>query len=229
MLKIRCSALGKIMTNSRSKSETLSKTCKSYLQELAIEEVYGIKKEFSSRYTDKGNEVESDAIDLAAEVLDLGFLDKNDNNLNNDYITGTPDVNTNDILLDIKSSYDGTTFPWFDEEIPNKSYYYQLMGYMELTSKPQSYLVYCLMNTPFQIVEDEIRRAHWQHHLIEENDELRAEVEAKHNFDHIPKKLRIKSFTVKYDKAVIESIYERIAECRIYYKELINKLTNEEQ
>jgi hypothetical protein len=47
MLKIRCSALGKIMTNSRSKSEVLSKTCKTYLQELAIEEMYGIKKEFS--------------------------------------------------------------------------------------------------------------------------------------------------------------------------------------
>jgi len=44
MLKIRCSALGKIMTNSRSKSEVLSKTCKTYLQELAIEEMYGIKK-----------------------------------------------------------------------------------------------------------------------------------------------------------------------------------------
>ena len=58
MLKIRCSAIGKIMTNARSKSEVLSKTCKSYLQELAIEEMYGIKKEFSSRYTDKGIEVE---------------------------------------------------------------------------------------------------------------------------------------------------------------------------
>ena len=43
-LKIRCSAIGKIMTNSRSKSEVLSKTCKTYLQELAIEEMYGIKQ-----------------------------------------------------------------------------------------------------------------------------------------------------------------------------------------
>ena len=42
-LKIRCSAIGKIMTNARSKSEVLSKTCKSYLPELAIEEMYGIK------------------------------------------------------------------------------------------------------------------------------------------------------------------------------------------
>ena len=60
------------MTNARSKSEVLSKTCKSYLEELALEEVYGIRKEFSSRYTDKGNEVERESIDLAQDVLDMG-------------------------------------------------------------------------------------------------------------------------------------------------------------
>ena len=62
MLKIRCSSIGKIMTNSRSKTETLSKTCKTYLQELAIEEMYGKRKEFSSRYTDKGNAVEDEGM-----------------------------------------------------------------------------------------------------------------------------------------------------------------------
>ena len=67
MLKIRCSAIGKIMTNARSKSEVLSKTCKSYLQELAIEEMYGIKKEFSSRYTDKGVEVETVEIECHSD------------------------------------------------------------------------------------------------------------------------------------------------------------------
>tara|TARA_R100001443_G_scaffold73728_1_gene81618 strand:- start:3208 stop:3894 length:687 start_codon:yes stop_codon:yes gene_type:complete len=227
MLKIRCSALGKIMTNARSKSEVLSKTCKTYLQELAIEEMYGIKKEFSSRYTDKGNDVEDDSIVLVQDVLNLGFIDKNEENLNNDYLTGTPDVNTKDVLLDVKSSYDGTTFPWFEKQIPNKSYYYQLMGYMALTGKSQSLLVYCLTNTPIQIVEDEIRRAHWQHHLIDENEDLRAEVEAKHNFDHIPTEKRIKTFEVNYDEEVIQEIYKRIEECRKYYKDLINQLTNE--
>jgi len=57
-MKIRCSAIGKIMTNPRSKSEVLSQTTKSYIQELALEHLYGIKKDFNSRYTDKGNEVE---------------------------------------------------------------------------------------------------------------------------------------------------------------------------
>ena len=224
MLKIRCSAIGKIMTNARSKSEVLSKTCKSYLQELAIEEAFGIRKEFSSKYTDKGNEVERESIDLAQDVLDVGFMYKNEEHFNNDYLTGTPDVNTDTCLLDVKSSYDASTFPFFAEDIPNKDYMYQLQGYMALTGKRKSILAYCLVNTPSEIVEDEIRRAHWKHHLIDESDELRAEVEAKHIFDHIPMEKRIKSFNIKYDKDIVKAIYDRVKECRVYYNDIINEL-----
>lgn len=224
MLKIRCSAIGKIMTNARSKSEVLSKTCKSYLEELALEEVYGIRKEFSSRYTDKGNEVERESIDLAQDVLDMGFMYKNTEFYENDFLTGTPDVNTDTCLLDVKSSYDASTFPFFAEEIPNKDYMYQLQGYMALTGKRKSILAYCLVNTPYDIVEDEIRRAHWKHHLIDESDELRAEVEAKHVFDHIPMEKRIKSFHIKYDKDIVKAIYDRVKECRVYYDQVINQL-----
>ena len=225
MLKIRCSAIGKIMTNSRSKSEVLSKTCKSYLQELAIEEMYGIKKEFSSRFTDKGIEVERESIDLVQEVSDYGFMYKNEEFFENDFLTGTPDVNTDNILLDVKSSYDASTFPFFAEDIPNKDYYYQLQGYMALCNKRKSVLAYCLVNTPFQIVEDEVRRAHWKEHLIDESEELRADVEARHNFDHIPPEKRIKTFEVRYDKEVVKAIYDRVKECREYYKTLINGQT----
>jgi hypothetical protein len=224
MLKIRCSAIGKIMTNARSKSEVLSKTCKSYLEELALEEVYGIRKEFSSRYTDKGNEVERESIDLAQDVLDMGFMYKNTEFFENDFLTGTPDVNTDTCLLDVKSSYDASTFPFFAEEIPNKDYMYQLQGYMALTGKRKSILAYCLVNTPYDIVEDEIRRAHWKHHLIDESDELRAEVEAKHVFDHIPMEKRIKTFDVRYDKDIVKAIYDRVKECRVYYDQVINQL-----
>jgi hypothetical protein len=220
MLKIRCSSIGKIMTNSRSKTETLSKTCKTYLQELAIEEMYGIKKEFSSRYTDKGNLVERESINLAQEVLDYGFMYKNEEHFENDFLTGTPDVNTDNILLDVKSSYDATTFPFFEEDIPKKDYFYQLQGYMALCNKRKSVLAYCLVNTPFQIVNNEVYYAHLSANKIDDA-KLRAEVEAKHNFDHIPPEKRIKTFEVKYDKDVVKAIYDRVKECREYYKTLI--------
>jgi hypothetical protein len=223
-MKIRCSAIGKIMTSPKSKGEALSQTTKSYLQELAISEVYGIRKEFSSRYTDKGNEVEELSISLCNDVLETGFLYKNEEHFTNDWITGTPDVNTNEILLDVKSSWDATTFPFFDTELKNKDYFYQLQGYMWLTGKTESLLCYCLIDTPLQIVEDEIRREHWKQSLIEENSDLRAFIQAKHTFTHIPNEKRLKTFKIAKNDEVIEAIKTRITECRKYYDELIKKL-----
>jgi hypothetical protein len=223
-MKIRCSAIGKIMTSPKSKGEALSQTTKTYLQELAIEEIYGIRKEFSSRYTDKGNEVEDLSIALCNDVLNLGFIYKNEEHFTNDWITGTPDVNTNEILLDVKSSYDATTFPFFDLELTNKMYLYQMHGYMWLTGKEESLLCYCLIDTPLQIVEDEIRREHWKASLIEESLDLRAFVQSKHTFAHIPKEKRLKVFKIAKDDKVIEDIKTRIEQCREYYNNLIQIL-----
>ena len=221
-MKVRCSQIGKIMTNPRTKGERLSQTTKSYILELAIQEKYGIHKEFWSRYTDKGNEVEPEAIKLTESVLDVGFIYKNEEQFSNDWATGKPDVNT-DVLIDVKSSWDAFTF--FDKvienELNNKDYYYQLQGYMWLTDKQEALLCYCLIDTPLQIVEDEIRREHWKQNLISESSDLREFVEDKHTFGHIPKEKRVKTHVVKRDDEVIEAIKTRIEECREYYNNLI--------
>ena len=137
-MKVRCSQIGKIMTNPRKSGEVLSQTAKTYVQDLVLLEKYGIRKEFSSRYTDKGNEVEELSIALVNEVLNYKFIYKNDEHFNNDWVTGTPDVNTDEVLIDVKSSWDASTFPFFETEIPNKDYYFQLQGYMWLTGKQLS-------------------------------------------------------------------------------------------
>jgi hypothetical protein len=221
-MKVRCSQIGKIMTNPRTKGERLSQTTKSYILELAIQEKYGIHKEFWSRYTDKGNEVEPEAIKLTESVLDVGFIYKNEEQFSNDWVTGKPDVNT-DVLIDVKSSWDAFTF--FDKvienELNNKDYYYQLQGYMWLTDKQEALLCYCLIDTPLQIVEDEIRREHWKQNLISESSDLREFVEDKHTFGHIPMEKRVKTHVVKRDDEVIEAIKTRIEECREYYNNLI--------
>jgi hypothetical protein len=222
--KIRCSAIGKIMTNPRTKGESLSQTAKTYIEEQVIQDKYGIKKQFYSRYTDKGIIVEDDAIKLVSDILDLGFTWKNEEHFSNDFMTGTPDVNTDTVLLDVKSSWDATTFPFFATEIPTKDYWFQLQGYMELTNKTESLLCYCLVNTPEEMVEDEVRRAHWNANLLEESIDLRDEVQKRHNFDHIPDNRRVKVFEVKKDEAVIEAIKERVELCRDYYNTLINFL-----
>ena len=95
---------------------------------------------------------------------------------------------------------------------------------MWLTGKEECLLCYCLIDTPLQIVEDEIRREHWKASLIEEDLDLRAYVQSKHMFGHIPKEKRLKSFKIAKDEKVIESIKKRIEECREYYNNLIQIL-----
>ena len=84
--KFRCSSIGKLMTNSRSKSNPLSVTTMNYLKQLHKEEVFGRKKEIRSKYLDKGIEVEEEAITLYSEVTGELFI-KNKKRFTNDFIT----------------------------------------------------------------------------------------------------------------------------------------------
>jgi len=208
------------MTEPRSKSEVLSQTAKSYIEDLFNELEFGYRKEFSSRYTDKGLEMEDDAIQFASEQFDWEFVVKNTERFTNDYITGEPDINTDSLLADIKCSWSLDTYPMFEADLKNKDYYWQLMGYLWLTGKTEAELVYCLMNTPLQIVEDEVRRAHWKAGLIDEDIDLRHEVQTKHNYDNIPSKLRVKRYIVERDEKAIEKIIEKVEIAREYYKML---------
>ena len=208
------------MTESRVKSEVLSETAKTYIQDLFKERELGIFKDFSSRYTDKGIENEDQAIQMASEVLNWEFVTKNETRFNNEWLTGEPDVLTDSLLADIKCSWNGSTFPMFDDKLKNKDYFYQLQGYMMLTDMPQAELVYCLTNTPYQIVEDEVRRAHWKLNLIDEDLDVREAVQASHNFDHLPDSLRVKRFIVKRDNEALEKIKQRVEVAREYYESL---------
>ena len=103
-MKVRASSLGKLMTSSRKAGEVLSQTAKSYIQEVVLQHKYGIYKEFNSRYTDKGHQTENEAIQLVSDILDIGFLYKNEEKFANDFIKGTPDLITNDLIIDTKVS-----------------------------------------------------------------------------------------------------------------------------
>jgi uncharacterized protein YfiM (DUF2279 family) len=208
------------MTSPRTKGEVLSETAKTYIQDYFKEKELGIAKEFWSRYTDKGLQMEDEAIEFAGQVLGWDFVVKNTERYNNEWLTGEPDVITKDLLADIKCSWDANTFPMFDTELKNKDYFWQLQGYMFLTGMDKAELVYTLMNTPHQIVEDEVRRAHWKAGLIDEDLDLREAVQSQHNFDHLPNELRIKRFIVEKDEKAIEQIKEKVEIARDYYETL---------
>lgn len=222
-LKIRASQVGKLMSNSRTKGE-ISKTAQTYLQELAVENTFGIRKQIHSRYLDKGNECEDASIELAERVLELGFIYKNELFFENDWIKGTPDVITDKLILDVKTSWSIDTFPFFETDIPNKDYYWQLQAYMWLTDRDNAILAYCLVDTPLTMVEDEIRRESWAKKEISVTEETENEVRARHEFSHIDEKLRVKAFLIERNESDIEAMKSRIEEARVYYNELINKL-----
>jgi hypothetical protein len=222
--KTRCHKLGKLMTSPKSKGEVLSQTAKTCIKEQAIEYKYGIKKDFSSRYTDKGLLQEELAIEMASQVLNLPFALKNTEYFENEFIKGTPDLILEDEIIDIKCSWDGTTFPWFEDELPNKDYFWQLVGYMWLTGRSKARVVYCLVDTPEDIVQDEIRRTSWKKFEIDVTEETENEVRAKHEFSHISENKRVRAFQVELNDANIEQVKEKLLHAREYYNELIERL-----
>jgi hypothetical protein len=182
------------MTEPRSKSETLSQTCISYIEQWVKEQLYNTKKQINSKYLTKGNEVEIEAIEYYAEVKDLGFVLKNQDYFENEFITGTPDLITNGVVYDFKSSWDCFTFPLFETKV-DKNYESQLQGYMALTGLQKAKLVYTLQNTP-----DELQ---WDEPI---------------DYSNYPDTLRIKEFEIYFDAEFIERVNNRVIECRNYIK-----------
>jgi hypothetical protein len=215
--KFRCSSLGKLMTNARSKSEPLSATTKSYLKEIYIEEVYGRKKEIKSKFLEKGKFAEDDSLGLATDHYKR-LLIKNEETLENDWIKGTPDIMLGDVkILDVKSSWDLFTF--FDVDGTNKDYYWQLQGYMNLTGRKEAELAYCLVDTPLHIIVSEKNKMQWALGLQEgtpEFDEMETEVEKNMTFGDIPAEKRIKTYSFEFNEEGFEQLKQKIALCRIY-------------
>lgn len=214
----RCSALGKLMVNPRNKKDLLSATTKSYLQEIHKEVLFEKTTEIESKYLSKGIQVEDESIDMLNRVTGLK-VEKNMEFFKNEYICGTPDI-IDKHLIDIKSSWDFTTFPMHKEQLPSKDYYWQMLGYMILTEFKTSYVTYCLVDTPTQLIQDEIRRLGWKLGMIEVPMDLEAEVYQRLQYADIPEELRVKKFEVKYNEEDVQRLYERIEICRDYLTDL---------
>lgn len=214
--KIRASASGKLMG-----VKGLGQTGLTYIETWLKEQIYGRKKEFDSKYTQKGNEVEDNAIDLVVEHLGLGFALKNEKYFENDFICGTPDIILDDCIIDIKSSWDCFTFPLFDKELPNKDYYYQAQCYMDLVGLDNYKVVYVLMDTPEHLIESEANKYCFNNGYERGDVEVFNKFQKKMTYSEIPTNYKIKVFEFKKDQAVIDKIKERVLECRLIIKDLM--------
>lgn len=221
--KIRCSAIGQIMTDPRSKSDLLSKSAMTYCENWLTEQIYGRRKTIQSKQMLKGILVEDAAIDLIAEMMDYGMLFKNEQYYENEFMTGTPDVILPGLTIDNKSPWDAFTFPLYEDELPEKDYYWQGIGYMHLTGAKQHKVCYTLMNTPDSLIEKEMRSYCFDNGMdMEELD--RDEFRSRYTYDEVDKKYRLRTFSFNYSEDDVKRIENRVNQCREYIQKLISKL-----
>ena len=223
MIKFRASSIGQLMTGGRKKDEIFGQTAMTLIRETWIQKTYGRTKEISSKYLDKGNECEEASISLMQEVEGHKIMyTKNEDNLTNDYITGTPDLFTADEVIDIKSSWDIFTFH-AAEVTP--MYYAQLQCYMSLLGVQRARLVYCLVDAPEWLILREANNLYYKIGGDSMPDNLRllyerkrAQMEKNMKFADIPASERVQSFDVAYDITFVDELYNRV--------ELANEIMN---
>lgn len=204
-LLIRCSSLGKIMTNPKTKAEgILSVGAKTYIRELAKSEILGIDFSFGSKETEKGKEVEQESIDMLNRVRGL-TLAKNEERKSNGFLTGECDLFDPSVRkgYDLKSSWSAKTFPGWLADCEDKSYEYQMRGYMALWDCEDWEVVYALVDTPERLIGFEP----FEMHIV----------------SHIPEKMRLTGWHIKRDLAIEANIMERVEAAREYMQEVIKE------
>lgn len=204
-MKFRASQLGKLMTSSRNKGEVLSQTAKSYIIQKAKEDFFDYKTEFTNKYVLKGIHQEQDSIDLLNAVRFESYK-KNEKRVENEWLSGCCDIITENLIIDIKSSFSLDTFPATSYELKDlNDYEWQGRAYMWLYDRPRFELCYVMVSTADDLLSD-------------------FDSYAIHKVDHIDPAKRITSIRFERDKEIEIQMAERLIEATKFYKEVLTQL-----
>jgi len=195
IFRMRGSQAGLLLTNGKD-ALGLGTSLITCLKDYYAEEKSGVKEEINSKYLIKGNLMEQELIDITAERLGLGILEKNEIRFHDEHFSGVPDVITDEFIIDTKNSWSYKTF--LDAIISpiNKDYEAQLQVYMHLTGIKRAKLVYVLLDTPAE--------ANYGNDIF---------------YSHMPINERFYSFDLEYDPAMIEKMIEKVNNCKIFLNE----------
>lgn len=206
-MKFRASQLGKLMTSSRSKGEALSQTAKSYIIQMAKENYYGYRTELTNKYVLKGLEQEQDSIDLLNAVRFENYV-KNQERVENEYLTGCCDIITEDKIIDLKTSWSLDTFPSTTYELKDlNEYEWQGRAYMYLYDRDSFELVYAMVSTYPE--------------LLSQYDPMDI-----HEVDHIDPAKRITSITFERNKELEIQMQEKLLAASLFYEEVLTQLND---
>jgi len=191
----RASMGGLLLTNGKDDLK-LGASMITYLKKWYAEQKSGVRDEIDSKYFRKGNMCEDEAIDICAERFGLGILEKNIVHFNDEHFNGTPDVITDEFVIDTKCSWDYVTFLDAITSPINKDYEAQLQVYMHLTGVKKAKLVYVLLDTPAE--------ANYGNDIF---------------YSHMPINERFYSFELEYDPAMIEQMQKKVNNAKIFLNE----------
>lgn len=204
----------------RDNAEVLSETAKDYLFEEYMRTTYNKELIVESKYLDKGNYGEEDSISLVTSVRDK-FYKKNEEQFENDFITGTPDILGDEEVLDIKTKWDFMGF--HKEKGDSKMYYWQLQGYMFLTNREKAQLLYTLVDAPEHLIYNQYTKSRYYQGISEgseEDVELEESTRRNMTYSDIPEEQRVKQFDFEYSEKDIELLKARI----LYAREYLNSI-----
>lgn len=201
----------------------LSSGGKTHCEEVWNERHYQFRKEFSNKYTRKGEEVESKSIQVLAKYLDV-FAEKNEEYLKNDYTGGTPDVRLEypRCTIDTKNVYYPDGLKIHTPHAEESDYIWQVKAYNWLDGKERGYVARILMNPP----EDQLKGQIWEHWkksggIGEPTDPFAAEIEDVYDFEsRLPVHDRVRMYEVVTTDEDIAAMKLAVGLFRDYYNEL---------
>lgn len=203
-MKWHPSSIGSLMTSPKSKAERLSQGAKTYIKDKAKENFYGYRSEINSKYIQKGLMQEQDSIDLLNTVRFEAYI-KNSVRMIDDHMTGEADIVTDDLIIDVKTSWSLDTFPALAEEGYESKYEWQLRAYMMLYDRPKAELIYCMVTTSNELLNE------WENLAI-------------HRVDHIAPEKRITVLSFERDQDKEKEMIEKLSAATEFYDEYYAKL-----
>lgn len=177
----RNSGVGKALTENQSKELIeleykfmkssqfeLSTTAKNTCSEIVFAERFGRKYRLENKYFDKGILVEKEARDILTDILGIRLVADKERRFN-DWVVGERDIKSNEVIIDIKSTWDFNTFSKHLLESNEEFYFRQLDSYMDLWGIKDSFLAFVLTDTPISILNQEITRQNYSKFFFDES------------------------------------------------------------
>ena len=220
--KVRCSQIADISPEKKEFTDSTYKVMFNWMK--AQPELYGetFSSSIQSKYLTKGIEKENEAIQYVSKKFGYSYWEKNKIRKQNDFIIGECDIDDefDSEIIDIKCSWDSSTFPLFDSSLKTKRYKYQGIGYCALWDRENYSIIYTLMDTPDYLIEREARKQQYDLGLDEMEEEFYKSIEKKKIFSNFPDYLRIRRFQGKFDGDLYAKIIYKVSLMQDYIENI---------